>query len=93
MKITETDVEHVAALANLELSADEKKDLSAQLTRILDYVEQLSQLDLSGVPPTSQIATNAKPIVREDRVALRTGSSEAGKTVRFFKVPKVITER
>ena len=93
MKITETDVEHVAALADLELTADEKKDLSTQLTRILDYVEQLTQLDLSDIPPTSQITTNAKPIVREDRIALRTGSADAGKALKFFKVPKVITER
>jgi aspartyl-tRNA(Asn)/glutamyl-tRNA(Gln) amidotransferase subunit C len=93
MKITEADVEKVAALANLELKPEEKAEMPAQLTRILDYVEQLNALDLSGVEPTAQIVTNEKSVVREDRVVLRTGSSEAGKTVKFFKVPKVITER
>jgi hypothetical protein len=34
-----------------------------------------------------------KHAVRDDRVAPRTGSSEAGRTVKLFKVPKVITER
>jgi hypothetical protein len=34
-----------------------------------------------------------KHAVREDRVAPRAGSSEAGKTVKLFKVPKVITDR
>jgi aspartyl-tRNA(Asn)/glutamyl-tRNA(Gln) amidotransferase subunit C len=93
MKITEADVEQVAVLANLELKPEEKAEMPAQLSRILDYVEQLNGLDLSGVEPTSQIVTNEKPVVREDRVAPRTGSSEAGKTIKFFKVPKVITER
>lgn len=93
MKITEADVEQVAALAHLELKADEKKELPPQLSRVLDYVEQLSALDLSDVEETSHIVTSARPIVREDRVSPRTGSGEAGKTVRFFKVPKVITER
>jgi aspartyl-tRNA(Asn)/glutamyl-tRNA(Gln) amidotransferase subunit C len=93
MKITEADVEHVAALASLELAPGEKKDLAVELSRILDYVEQLNKLDLSGVEPTAQIATSAKQAMREDRVSPRAGTSEAGKTVKFFKVPKVITER
>ena len=93
MKITEADVEHVASLANLELAGDEKRELAAQLSRILDYVEQLHDLDLSAVEPTSQIMTSTKSTIREDQVAPRTGSSEAGKTVGLVKVPKVITER
>jgi len=93
MKITETDVEYVAKLANLEVADDEKKELAGQLTRIVEYVEQLNKLDVSSVPPTTQILENVKHAVREDRVVQRPGSSEAGKTVEYFKVPKVITER
>jgi len=93
MKITEADVEHVAALANLEVTEGERKDLSVELSRILDYVEQLKKLDLARVEPTPQITTSAKQAMREDRIAPRIGSSEAGRTVKFFKVPKVITER
>ena len=93
MKITEAEVEQAAALANLELNESERQELSAQLSRIVDYVSQLNTLDLSGVEPTSQIAITSTRAVREDRCAARTGSSEAGKSVKFFKVPKVITER
>jgi aspartyl-tRNA(Asn)/glutamyl-tRNA(Gln) amidotransferase subunit C len=93
MKITETDVEYVAKLANLEVANDEKKELAAQLSRIVEYVEQLNKLDVSSVPPTAQILEDVKHAVRDDRVALRPGSSEAGKTVKHFKVPRVITER
>ena len=64
--------------------------LKLELSRILDYVEQLNQLDVSGVEATAQVVTSARQAVRDDRVSPRTGSSEAGKTVKFFKVPKVI---
>ena len=92
MKITDADVEQVAALANVELTPDERAEMPTQLSSILDYVEQLNALDLSGVEATPQIVTNHKAVVRDDRVAPRTGSSEAAR-LKFFKVPKVITER
>ena len=93
MKITEVDVEYVAKLANLEVADNEKQELAGQLSRILDYVEQLNTLDVSTVTPTTQILENVNHAIRDDRVVPRTGSSEAGKTVKYFKVPKVITER
>ena len=93
MKITEGDVEYVAKLANLEVADNEKKELAGQLSRIIEYVEQLNTLDVSTVTPTTQILENVKHAIRDDRVVPRTGSSEAGKTVKYFKVPKVITER
>jgi aspartyl-tRNA(Asn)/glutamyl-tRNA(Gln) amidotransferase subunit C len=93
MKISEADVAHVAKLAMLEVAEDEKKDLAEQLSRIVEYVEKLNQLDVGGIEPTAQVVTGIKHAVRDDRVAPRTGSSEAGRTVKLFKVPKVITER
>lgn len=93
MKISEADVQHVANLGMLEVAQDEKKELADQLSRIVEYVEQLNKLDVSGIEPTPQVVTSMKHAIREDRVAPRTGSSEAGKTVKLFKVPKVITER
>lgn len=93
MKITEADVEYVAKLANLEVAADEKTELAGHLSRIVDYVEQLNKLDVSSVEPTTQILEGMKHAVRDDRVVPRPGSSEAGKTVKHFKVPRVITER
>ena len=93
MKISESDVEYVAKLAMLEVADSEKKALAEQLSRIVDYVEKLNELDLSGIEPTAQVATGVKHATRDDRVAPRTGRSDAGRTVRLFKVPKVITER
>jgi aspartyl-tRNA(Asn)/glutamyl-tRNA(Gln) amidotransferase subunit C len=93
MKISEQDVEYVAKLAMLEVADADKKALAEQLSRIVEYVEQLNQLDLSAIEPTPQVVTSVRHAVREDRVAPRTGSSDAGRTVKLFKVPRVITER
>jgi aspartyl-tRNA(Asn)/glutamyl-tRNA(Gln) amidotransferase subunit C len=93
MKLEEKDVEYVAKLAMLEVPDAEKKQLAEQLSRIVEYVEQLNQLDVSGVEPTAQVVTSAKHAVRDDRVLPRPGSGDAGKTIKLFKVPKVITER
>jgi aspartyl/glutamyl-tRNA(Asn/Gln) amidotransferase C subunit len=93
MKISEADVEYVAKLAMLEVGDDEKKALAEQLSHIVDYIEKLNELDLNGIEPTAQVVMGVEHAVRDDRVALRMGSSDAGRTVRLFKVPRVITER
>jgi aspartyl-tRNA(Asn)/glutamyl-tRNA(Gln) amidotransferase subunit C len=93
MKLEEKDVEYVAKLAMLEVADEEKKQLAEQLSRIVEYVEQLNRLDVSNIEPTAQVVTSAKHAVRDDRVVPRPGSGDAGKTVKLFKVPKVITER
>jgi aspartyl-tRNA(Asn)/glutamyl-tRNA(Gln) amidotransferase subunit C len=46
---------HVANLARLELSDDEVERMSAELTKILDHVEKISELELDGVPPTTHV--------------------------------------
>ena len=93
MKINESDVEYVAKLAMLEVAEDEKKELAEQLSRIVEYVEKLNELDVSGIEPTAQVVTGVKHAVRDERVAPRTGSSEAARSAKLFKVPKVITEK
>ena len=68
-------------------------ELAEQLSRIVEYIEQLNSLDVTAIEPTPQVVTTSKHAARDDRVVPRTGSAEAGKTVKLFKVPKVITER
>jgi len=93
MKISESDVEYVAKLAMLEVAETEKKELAEQLSAIVEYIEKLNQLDLTGIDPTPQVVTSLKHAVRDDRVVPRPGTGEAGRTVKLFRVPKVITER
>ncbi len=67
MKITQTDVRHVARLARLELDEDEIASLTSQLDQILAYIDKLNELDTSGVEPTTH-ALAIENAFREDEV-------------------------
>ena len=56
MKVTEKDVVHVAGLANLELTPEERTGMLRDLNSILAYVERLNELDTSNVPPMAQVS-------------------------------------
>jgi len=53
--ISRDDVGHVARLARLELSDDEVERMSVELSKVLDHIEKIGELDLEGVPPTSHV--------------------------------------
>jgi aspartyl-tRNA(Asn)/glutamyl-tRNA(Gln) amidotransferase subunit C len=89
MKISGTDVEYVARLANLDVADDEKSALADQLSRIVEYVEQLESVDTERVEPTSEVSPYGG-VERSDEVAPRAGSGDAADTVGLFRVPKVI---
>ena len=55
MKLTLAEVEHIAELARLSLSDDEKALYQEQLSAILDYAERLQALDTSAIPPTATV--------------------------------------
>jgi aspartyl-tRNA(Asn)/glutamyl-tRNA(Gln) amidotransferase subunit C len=67
MSITVKDVEHVANLARLELTASEKEQFAGQLNAILKYAEKLNELDTEGIEPTSHVLPLAN-VMREDTV-------------------------
>lgn len=56
MRVTESDVLHVAELANLELRPEERERMLKDLNSILDYVDRLNQLDTSQVAPMAQVS-------------------------------------
>src|SRR5579859_5203542 len=101
MRITEQDVRYVADLANLELTDAERVAIAKDLSSILDYVNQLSALDTSGVEPMAQVSQIADlrasegECLRDDRLqeclphdlALAKAPQSDG---TFFRVPKVI---
>jgi aspartyl-tRNA(Asn)/glutamyl-tRNA(Gln) amidotransferase subunit C len=49
------EVEHIARLARLSLSEDEKERYARQLSAILDYAAQLTELDVEDIPPTATV--------------------------------------
>src|SRR6185436_8430742 len=83
MKITAADLEHVAALANLEVVDNEKTQLVSELNRVLKYVEQLKKLDVSAIEPATVLTVSTKSSERGDQVVPRTGSGVAGKTTKL----------
>jgi aspartyl-tRNA(Asn)/glutamyl-tRNA(Gln) amidotransferase subunit C len=50
---TDLNIDHIANLARIALTPDEKAKFAAQLGDILNYVEQLKQVDVTGVEPTA----------------------------------------
>jgi aspartyl-tRNA(Asn)/glutamyl-tRNA(Gln) amidotransferase subunit C len=68
MAIGRDQVLHVAALARLELDAVETERLIHDLGRILEYVEQLRELDTDGVPAATDLSTSVAPL-RDDALA------------------------
>lgn len=68
MALTIQDVEAVASLARIALSADEKRALREQLSGILDHIAVLDQLDTGAIPPTAQVIP-LKNVLRHDVVA------------------------
>lgn len=94
MNISTADVEHVARLARLELSEEEKKLFAGQMGAILGYVEKLKELDTEGVLPTSH-AVPMENSFREDNAAQSIGVEKAlanapDRAGSFYRVPKVI---
>jgi aspartyl-tRNA(Asn)/glutamyl-tRNA(Gln) amidotransferase subunit C len=53
VSLTLEDVEKIANLARLELTAEEKRLYQGQLSAVLDYAARLNELDIADVPPTS----------------------------------------
>ena len=67
MELSKEQIEHIAKLARLDLSQAELKMYGNQLSNVLAYIDQLSEVDTTGVDPTAQV-TGLKNIWREDRV-------------------------
>ena len=93
--LTRQDVQRIADLARLELTAEELDLFTRQLGDILTYVEQIRALDTTGVAPTSQMLN--RPVDRDDAPAatlsredLLHNAPDAAIEAGLFKVPRVI---
>jgi len=92
--IDREQVRKVALLARLELTPEEEEKFTTQLGSILDYIEQLNELDVSDVPPTTR-AIDVSNVTREDdlqpypdrEAILNSAPEQEGE---FFKVPKIL---
>ncbi|MBI3356860.1 MAG: Asp-tRNA(Asn)/Glu-tRNA(Gln) amidotransferase subunit GatC [Nitrospirae bacterium] len=94
MKITKQDVEKVAKLARLEVTAAEKEVFAKQLSQVLAHVEKLNEYDTREVEPTTTVMGQVN-VFREDvvRPSLTTDKALANAPEREadgFCVPKII---
>jgi aspartyl-tRNA(Asn)/glutamyl-tRNA(Gln) amidotransferase subunit C len=106
MKVTEKDVQYVADLSNVELTEAESKRFLKDLNSILEYIDNLNELDTTNVEPMAQVAARyggeGKPDSERYKYALRedvlrpclpreAALRNAPDTDGvYFKVPKVI---
>ncbi|HAG10733.1 MAG TPA: Asp-tRNA(Asn)/Glu-tRNA(Gln) amidotransferase subunit GatB [Desulfotomaculum sp.] len=92
--IKKSDVEHVALLARLELSDDEKEIYTRQLNDILGHFESLQKLDTANVEPTAHVLSLFN-VFREDKVDRHLPSEKVlancpDRDEDCFRVPKIV---
>jgi aspartyl-tRNA(Asn)/glutamyl-tRNA(Gln) amidotransferase subunit C len=94
MSVSKQDVEHVAKLARLGLSEEEKELFTSQLNQILGYAESINKLDTEKVPPTSH-AIPMNTLYREDKVIPCENTKDILKNAPeqnrgMFRVPRIL---
>lgn len=96
MTIDRAAVDHVARLARLDLSAEERARMQAELGAILDHAEKIQALDLDGIEPTSHAiplrnvmrADEVTPSLPQEEALANAPEAEDGR----FRVPKIIED-
>lgn len=85
--LTKQDVIHIAQLSNLKLTDEEIDKFTPQLLKILEFVNQLSEVDTNGVEPTAN-TTGLENVLRDDVIA------PSGITINdFFRVKSILKNR
>ena len=95
-KLTQEQVRHVAKLSRLDLREEEVQRLAQQLSRVLDHVSKLNELEVTGVEPMAH-PLDLTNVLRPDEPAPAISPEVAlanapEKDPPFFKVPKVLGE-
>lgn len=94
MRLSSEQIDHIALLARLDLSPDEREQAAGELSQILGYFDKLNELDTEGVEPTSRVVPGqnvlrldeARPGLSRD-AALQNAPEQAG---GLFQVPRVV---
>lgn len=96
MTIDRQAVDHVARLARLALSEEERDRMCAELTVILEHAEKIQALDLDGIKPTAHAvalenvlrADEVTPSLAQEEVLANAPEAEDGR----FKVPRIVED-
>lgn len=85
---------YVADLARIDISSEEEKFLGSQLSRILEYIDKLKEVDVDGIEPMRGLHLQ-KNVFREDQVKIYPFREDIianapKKDGNYFKIPPVI---
>ena len=92
--LSKKEVEHVAWLAHIELSEQEKELFTEQFNDILDYFKKIDEIDTEGVEPTYHVL-DLNNVTRKDEILPSLSTEEALKNAprkqkKFFKAPRIV---
>ena len=95
--ITKEEIKKIASLAKIDISNDELDNYSNQISKILEYMSVLEEVDTSKVDDSSNSIIENNQFLREDKVEESLSRDEVMKLAPesdgvYFKVPKVIEE-
>lgn len=96
MNLTKNQVRKMAKLANLPVDSNEEDQYSGQLSKILEYFEQLNQVDTNELEPTFNVG-NLSNVMGEDKVESGLTQNEALQNAKskdddLFKVKAIFEE-
>ena len=94
MSVTKEDVQYIAHLARLQVSDDEAENLKEDMNQILNYMDDLAEVDTSEVEPLEHV-TDLEYRLREDEASEPVDHEDALKNAPdadsdYFRVPRVI---
>lgn len=93
LKLTKSQVEHIAKLAGLKLTKTEVKKFASQLSETLEYIDVLNKLNTKKVKPISQV-TGLENVFRKDKAISSLSQKEVlsnapKKHNNFFKIKAI----
>ena len=96
MKITDREIQNLAHLSRLELNESESAEMKKDLSKILDFIATIEEIDIKNVEPLVYMI-NSENLLRDDIVSYKLSLKKAMKNnpdegSNYFKVPKVINK-
>jgi aspartyl-tRNA(Asn)/glutamyl-tRNA(Gln) amidotransferase subunit C len=94
MSIDQKTVARIAHLSRLKIPEDEQLHVAGELSKILDWIEQLNEVDVTGIEPLANVNDMAlrrrEDVVTDGGIAKDILANAPAHTADFFTVPKVV---
>jgi len=94
LKLDTNTINKIAKLARIKLSDDEAKDLLKDMNSILDWVEQLNEVNTDSIEPLANISSSTLPQRKDESKDINSSDeilqNSPDKLEGYFAVPKVV---